>query len=131
MKRIIFGLAILFFVSCSGKTNVPADMIPPLKMQQILMDVLIVDAVNSEKAGADTSIKLMDVNSKSVIQVLKSHNISVKEFSRSYDFYLSHPDVLKPIADSLAALVTKRSTEIYSDTSNPKLNGSNIQKIKR
>jgi Domain of unknown function (DUF4296) len=131
MRKIVFGITLLFFVSCSGKTSVPADMVQPAKMQHILMDILIADAVNSQQASVDTSKKLIDVNSKSVIQVLKNHNLTVKDFLRSYDFYLSHPDVLKPVADSLAAIVTRRSAEIYSDTSNSKVHGSNIQNVKQ
>lgn len=131
MKKIIFGLAILLVVSCSSKTIVPDDMIQPKKMQAILMDVLIVDAVNTEKTSLDTSIKLVDLNSSSLSHILKTHKVSSKDFSRSYNFYLSHPDVLKTVADSLAAIVTRRSTASYADTSNKKINGSNIPKIKQ
>lgn len=95
------------------------------------MDVLIVDAVNSVKSGTDQSLNITDLNSKSIARVLKNYQISEAVFIKSYDYYLAHPDILKPIADSISAIAAKQVINSYSDTLNTHRNGNNITDVKR
>jgi len=130
MKRYYFSFFIILFISCSDKKRVPSELIQPAKMQSILMDILIIDAVNSIKQGADQSLNITDLNSKSIATVLKNYQISDAAFKKSYSYYLAHPDILKPIADSISAIASRQVINSYSDTLNTHSNDTNIPDVK-
>ena len=131
MKWYYFSFFIILFISCSDKKRVPSELIQPAKMQAILMDILIIDAVNSIKQGADQSLNITDLNSKSIATVLKNYQISDAAFKKSYSYYLAHPDILKPIADSISAIASRQVINSYSDTLNTHSNDTNIPDVKR
>lgn len=131
MKWYYFSFFIILFISCSDKKRVPSELIQPAKMQAILMDILIIDAVNSIKQGADQSLNITDLNSKSIATVLKNYQISDAAFKKSYSYYLAHPDILKPIADSISAIAARQVINSYSDTLNTHSNDTNIPDVKR
>ncbi|MFN5135554.1 MAG: DUF4296 domain-containing protein [Chitinophagaceae bacterium] len=130
MKWYYFSFFIILFISCSDKKRVPSELIQPAKMQAILMDILIIDAVNSVKQGADQSLNITDLNSKSIATVLKNYQISDAAFKKSYSYYLAHPDILKPIADSISAIAARQVINSYSDTLNTHSNDTNIPDVK-
>lgn len=129
--KFVIAAAMLFLVSCSGKNKVPSDLIQPRQMQQIMMDILIVDAVNTQRSITDTTIKLKEYNIASLLKVLQNYKVSRELFFKSYDYYLNNPSILKPIADSLVAEANRRSTQAYADTSKNNFHGSNIQNPKQ
>ena len=131
MKWYYFSFFIILFISCSDKKRVPSELIQPAKMQSILMDILIIDAVNSIKQGADQSLNITDLNSKSIATVLENYQISDAAFKKSYSYYLAHPDILKPIADSISAIASRQVINSYSDTLNTHSNDTNIPDVKR
>jgi hypothetical protein len=45
--------------------------------------------------------------------VFQLHHTTKEEFKKSYDFYLSRPDLSAKLFDSLAALANKDRSEIY------------------
>jgi hypothetical protein len=109
--RVLKLLLLLFFCSCADSKRVPAQYLQPQQMQKVLMDLLIADAVNSLQITTDTGFKLQEQNKAAAEQVFKSHKISKDRFEKSYAFYLSRPDLLQPIADSMVAVANRRSTE--------------------
>lgn len=111
----------LFVLSCSctDSKRVPKQYLQPAQMQQVLMDLFIADAVNSLQISNDTSFRLQEQNKAAAEQVFKSYKISRDEFEKSYGFYLSRPDLLQPIADSLAAIANRRSLETPLPTTAP------------
>ncbi|XVJ64677.1 MAG: DUF4296 domain-containing protein [Lacibacter sp.] len=129
--KFVVTVTLLLLFSCSGKNKVPADLIQPRQMQQVMMDLLIVDAVNTQRSITDTSIKLKEYNVASLKQVLQNHKVSRELFFKSYDYYLNNPSILKPIADSLVAEANRRSTQAYTDTSKNNFHGNNIQNPKQ
>jgi hypothetical protein len=131
MKLKLILAVLLFLFSCSARNKVPSDLIQPRKMQEIMMDLLIVDAVNTQRSIADTTIKLKEYNVASLKRVLQNYKVSRELFYKSYDFYLNNPSILKPIADSLVAEANRRSTQAYADTSKNNFHGSNIQNPKQ
>jgi Domain of unknown function (DUF4296) len=110
MKLVTLILIFCLF-SCNDSKRVPKDFLQPLQMQQILFDLFITDAYNSSVISNDASFKLQEQNKVAAEQVFKSYKITRTQFEKSYAFYLSHPDLLKPIADSMAVIATRRSEE--------------------
>ncbi len=46
-------------------------------------------------------------------QVFQIHHISKEQFQKSYQFYISRPDILKIVFDSLSAQGSRRMQEVY------------------
>ncbi len=128
LSKIIF---IICLVGCTDRNKVPSQYLQPATMQAILMDVLIIDAINSTKDYTLRPFSLNDVNSKAALKILSNHKISVAEFKKSYEYYLAHPDLLKPIADSLVAQATRFTTKMYSDTLKLTRDGNYLKNVSR
>lgn len=127
MKKFCWVLAVITgFYSCGGNNDVPGDIIPPKKMQLVLTDILIADAVNNLRVSKDTGFKVTDHNKAAMLQIFKNHKIAKEEFQKSYEFYLSHPDLLKPIADSISATSGRMLNEFNSDTTKNRIHGNHI-----
>lgn len=129
--RILFSLMLPLIVSaCINKNDVPQNIIKPQKMQKVMMDMLLADAVNSEMSSRDTNFKLTAQNKYRFEQIFKNHQISKDQFYKSYNYYLSHPDIFKPITDSIASISERiRTIELRVDTNQTKPNGNNIKHI--
>ena len=52
-------------------------------------------------------------------EVFQIHHISKDEFQKSYQFYISRPDILKIVFDSLSAQGNRRMQEIYQPVVSP------------
>lgn len=120
----------LFITACINKKDVPKNIIKPQKMQKVMMDMLLADAVNTEISTRDTGFKLAAQNKFKFEQVFKNYNITNDQFYKSYNYYLSHPDIFKSITDSLVTISERtRTKELYLDTSQSKPHGNNIKHI--
>jgi hypothetical protein len=131
-RLLMFYCFILLVVSCSNRNRVPAGIMGQQKMQAVLYDIMLTDALNGDKVVKDTALKLNDVNASLFQKVFDLHKISRQEFLKSYRYYLRHPDLLKTVTDSLSAVINRQNTELDKrDTmlNNPKRlkNGGNIQ----
>ncbi|MBX9783048.1 MAG: DUF4296 domain-containing protein [Chitinophagaceae bacterium] len=131
MRNLCWLVLMVGCWSCGGSNDIPGDIIAPKKMQLVLTDILIADAVNNERVSKDTGFKVTDHNKAAMLQIFKNYKISKEEFQKSYDFYLSHPDLLKPIADSISATGTRMIGELNSDTTQKKIHGNHIRDTAR
>lgn len=131
MRSFIYLISILFLSACINKKDVPKNIIQPEKMQKIMMEMFTADGVNNELSLRDTSFNLPDNNKSKFQQIFTNHKISKDQFYKSYNFYLGHPDLLKPITDSLAAISNKQSLKLNTDTTQKLLNGNNIKDTAR
>ncbi len=129
--RILFYLILpLILSACINKNDVPQNIINPPKIQKVMMDMLLADAVNSELSSRDSSFKISAQNKYRFEQIFKNYQISKDQFYKSYNYYLSHPDIFKPITDSIASISERiRTTELRVDTHQAKPNGNNIKYI--
>ena len=93
-------IVLLFFYSCAKKTGVPKNILPPDKMEKVLMDLLKADDLISRKS-ADSMFN--DSFSKEVIYtaIFTQHKINKEEFKKSFSYYESHPEILKIVLDSI------------------------------
>lgn len=133
--KLFLTLIVLIVLSgsCSEKNKVPDDILKPDKMRMVLTDILIADVYNNERALRDTSVKLPEGNAALFLKVFQLHQITRNEFTHSYNFYLKRPDLLKPITDSISAVINRKNQAIATgtDTVKNKQNGHNLKKITR
>ncbi len=130
MRILFFLMFVLVATACINKNSVPNNIIKQEKMQKIMMDLLLADAVNSELSSRDTNFKLTAQNKYRFEQIFKNYQISKDQFYKSYNYYLSHPDIFKPITDSIVSISERtRTKELQVDTPQTKPNGNNIKYI--
>lgn len=125
------GIGVIFFVflyACSGKGKVPENVIEQKKFQAILKDVVIADALSTERSFKDTAVKIPDANAAYFLKVFEMHGVTKNQFMVSYNYYLTRPDLLKVMTDSVSAQLSRKSERLSADTTKPKPNGYNIKK---
>ncbi|MDF2189386.1 DUF4296 domain-containing protein [Paraflavitalea sp. CAU 1676] len=111
----VIGLA----VACSNKNKIPSDVMAQDKMEKVMWDMIQADRFSSQFLERDSVAKknIKVENLKLYEQVFQHHKISKDEFLRSFQFYLSRPDLNKPIFDTMSARADRRRAEMYkSDT---------------
>ena len=104
MKTRWLIVAVLFFIlaGCRKKNHVPADILPPGKMQAVLWDIMRADKFLADFVlSRDSSLKLETESIKMYQQVFAIHAISKEKFQESFSWYKSHPSQLAVIMDSL------------------------------
>jgi len=130
MKNISYLIAVFFMLaSCGGKNKVPAGIIQPEKMQNILWDVVRSQALSAEEARKDSTINEIAQTKVFTQKVFKIHNVTSDEYEKSYKWYTSHPDIMKVLLDSLSSQIQEENKEDIKERHEaPKLN--NLKKIK-
>jgi hypothetical protein len=119
MRQYAFNAWIIFLLcaaGCSTKNNLPNGVLPPAKMQLVLLDIMEADALNNERAMKDTSLRVQAENAAYYQAIFQLHQITREEFTKSYRFYVKRPDLLKPIADSLNTVIARKNTELETKT---------------
>lgn len=104
-------IAIILLFSCSQKTKVPDTVLPPPMMERLLMDMLRAEELLNSKQGDSTlgdSINRISLYNS----VLASHKTDKESFERSFIYYENHPDLLKPVLDSMYQKANKKKDTI-------------------
>ena len=111
---IIKGCALLLLLSVAGCKQkfppVPADIIPVTKMESILVAMHISDAVAEVKTLGDVNEKKL--SQQYYEQIFRNHDITKKDFLKSYSFYQNNPVLLNKIYDDILGEMSKREAQI-------------------
>lgn len=106
IKNILIISCLIFIYSC--KETMPSDVIKPVKMQEILWDVLRAEALSQEIAKADSSKSVAAENIRLTKKIFVLHHITQQQFEKSYSYYTAHPDIMRTILDSLNSQQTRK-----------------------
>ena len=112
MMRIVFLVACLAFIgACNSKSNLPADVLKPDKMQAVLWDVIKADVFTAEFIKKDSTKNAAAENVKLQQQIFALHKISKADFYNSYDYYRSNTDIFKKVIDSIVVRAERNRYE--------------------
>lgn len=128
--RVMIVLLLLVLAACSETKKTPENILAPEKFQKVLTDVMLADALSTERSFKDTSLKIKNINAAYFLKIFEIHGTTKNEFMRSYNFYLSRPDFLRVISDSVSAVLNRENLQLTTDTVKPKPNGNNSPKIR-
>ena len=117
MRIAVIFLFFLFF-GCIGKPKVPKGIISQNEMRKIMWDLMRADAYVSDFVMRDTTCDQKIESAILYEQIFGIHSTTREAFKKSLAFYEEHPDMLKPIADSLRA-DEKKSQEYQTFTDKP------------
>ncbi len=98
MKPVYLLFCTIFLYACSSNTK---DLLSTEKMEKILWDLAKADAFTQEFIVKDTSADLAKENLKLQQKIFAKHGTDRKTFYKSYDYYLRHQELLKPLLDSI------------------------------
>jgi hypothetical protein len=120
MNRLICLLFFCSVISCANRDSIPSGIIPKNEMQKILWDMIQADQFSKQFIVKDSSKKNISVETMKLYdEVFQIHHITKDEFQKSYQFYISRPDILKNVFDSLSAQGNRRMQEIYQPVVSP------------
>jgi hypothetical protein len=108
---------LLFLYSCKNDNNIPSSMIKPNIMADILVDIAIAEGFSESYLFKDTLSKKDSVLKKEISKVLQTHNIKQQQFSRSYQFYASRPNLYKIVMDSANARIIRGKEKEFTNDS--------------
>lgn len=113
MRRAIVLLG-LFIVSCTNRTGIPKDIIPPEAMQGIMLDLVMASQYTVQHISRDSLIRdKIKANQELLEEVFTIHHTTRKAFRQSLNFYESRPDLNKKIFDSLSAYANRHQKDLY------------------
>ena len=100
--------------SCSDKNSTPSGILSREDMQKVLWDMIQADqyAAYLAKDSAHINLKMEDL--RLYDQVFQLHHVSREEFSKSYKYYMDHPELTQTLFDSLLAMGNRARNESYS-----------------
>lgn len=119
MKNAFFFIACCILFSCLGKNKVPAGIIKPTEMQNILWDVIRAQALSAEIARKDSTVNEVAETKALSQKVFEIHNIKSADFDRSYTWYTNHPNMMLTIFDSLNNQIQRQNVIKIKEMNKP------------
>lgn len=101
-------IILLLFSSCKQKLKTPEGIMPPEKMEQLLLDLLHADEYINQHGHSDSTGNL-EKRAKLYQKVFQLHKTSKDEFKKNFTFYQNRPDLLKLVLDSMHSTASKET----------------------
>ena len=98
MKTFFLFLFTFLLFSCKQKNK---NILPADKMEKILWDITQADIFIQDFIAKDSAKNLPLENLKIQQKIFAKHKTNRKEFYKSYEFYIKHEELLKPLLDSM------------------------------
>jgi hypothetical protein len=109
--RSVFLLLIIFIVSCTAEEKIPSGILPEKKMLSILWDMSRADEYTMNHIHKDSTLDEKSESIKLYEKIFLLHKTTQAEVSKSFKYYETHPELFKPILDSL----DRKRASIYQD----------------
>ncbi len=90
--------------------DIPKDVMAMDKMEMILADMHITDAIAENKAQLGMNEKLLTEEYHE--QIFKNHGTTRQEFLKSYKFYEDNPKLLNKMYDNILEKMSKREEAV-------------------
>lgn len=102
---------LILWVSCSRADRVPGDLMDPVKMSGILLDMRMASAYNDTYVPDTGSTPMSrELRIKTLYaQVLELHHTDHERFMESYTFYEDHPDLMQKIYTIMQDSIDRKS----------------------
>ncbi|WP_131694830.1 DUF4296 domain-containing protein [Dyadobacter tibetensis] len=107
---VLMMALVLCMGGCIREDKVPEGTIAQEKMASILTDIHIAEARVSKLQlnSVDSSILVFD---RLKADIWKKHQVDTLQYKTSYEFYVTHPGLMKEIYDQVNKLLEKREKE--------------------
>jgi hypothetical protein len=110
--KYFIPVVLLFLAGCKEKfPSVPGDVIPMKKMENILIDMHISDAL-AETKTMGALMNERNLSQQYYLQIYKNYGVAKEDFLKSYLFYQNNPILLNKLYDDVLSEMSKRESQI-------------------
>ena len=106
MKHVPLIMGFLWLLggmACQSGKAVPAGIIPPPKMREVMRDLMRADQfVVSFVLPKDSLLPKQEERIKWYNRVLDIHHVSEQQFKKSFQYYQSRPELMAEMMDSIS-----------------------------
>jgi Domain of unknown function (DUF4296) len=114
MRIIFLFIFFLLVFGCTNTPKAPENILPKKKMELVLWDMIQAERFSTFYLQRDSAAKDVQLEKfKLYDQIFSIHKISKEDFITSYKYYLSRPDIAKPIFDSMVAKAERQKIKSY------------------
>lgn len=100
MKYLLYISLIFCVLSCAEAIEKPKDLLPEDKMSEIIADF----AINDQQYVMGAKINSEDATRF----ILKKYKINGELFTKSYEYYMTKPDIIKEILDDAQKIIVAK-----------------------
>lgn len=112
--RYIFFIILIFSISgCSEKGGTPSGILGREKMQAVLWDMIRADTFTEQFIKRDSSKNVLMENRKLQDAIFSIHKVTRSEYLKSYDYYITHTDLIRVVLDSMYAKAQRDRTILF------------------
>ncbi len=116
IRIIVSAWLVIFLLSCGDKSGVAkGKIISSDKMQEVLWDIFQADAFTEKYIKIDTSKNAIVQNAALQQKVFELHKISRQDFNTSYNYYSTHPDLMRNLLDSISVKAERKRGQMMKD----------------
>jgi len=113
MTRILLIVLIGGLLSCNN-SKVPKGILPPDKMEKVLWDMIQADRYAVQFLAKDSAkIDVKAETFKLYEEIFRIHKTNREEFSKSFNYYLSRPQLNQALYDSMGVKGSRLREEMY------------------
>jgi hypothetical protein len=114
--RVLIVLLIPILLSACGKKKLPAGILDHDKMESVLWDMLQADEfLKAYMLTKDLTLNDTTEEIKMYERVFRINKVSREEFSNSFKYYQTHPDLFKILLDSLQSKKSQVPIDLHKE----------------
>ena len=121
MRGLLLIICSVFILTgCKNKNKTTAGILPQKKMQAVLWDMMRADQFLANfLLNKDSSLDKTSEHIKLYNKIFDIHHITKDQFSESFSYYKTHPDLFKLIMDSLSQAKTEAPAVLVKKSISP------------
>jgi len=108
---ICFSLLLFLSACTSDVRKKPKVFLEKDKMEKILLEIHISDAIAEEKAQGNSALE-KNIAMQGLHQILANHKISEPDFDSIYNYYVLQPELLNEMYTNIITEMSKKQAHV-------------------
>jgi hypothetical protein len=113
MRYLIFITGLFFIVGCNNKTSTPSGILGREKMQLVMWDMIRAEVYTEQFMKKDSSKNIPMENLQLQNAIFSIHQVTRSQYYKSYDYYISHTDLIRVVLDSMSAKADRDKYDLF------------------
>lgn len=113
MKYLIFITGLFFILGCNNKTSTPSGILGREKMQLVMWDMIRAEVYTEQFMKKDSSKNIPMENLQLQNAIFSIHQVTRSQYYKSYDYYISHTDLIRVVLDSMSAKADRDKYDLF------------------
>ncbi|MEP7107835.1 MAG: DUF4296 domain-containing protein [Ferruginibacter sp.] len=103
MKGLVVTIAVCCMIGCANNGGDSPGILNKEKMQAIMWDIIQADVFVEQFVKKDSLKNAQVENMRLQNSIFAIHKVTRADYYKSYDYYVSHTDLMRVLLDSLTA----------------------------